>query len=258
MLIQEAIDAYVRNRCPELKTGDAVIKELAGLYGYYDGRYLDELADIAREYIEDERSRLKPASIRNRLSYLRAACRYAQQHHGIGDLETQYRISMPTVRNARQVYASRAEMLLIARTCEDRSARALVRLAFYSGMRLGELMAMSDRNEILPDGFLLRDTKNGEDRIAPMHPRLRVLLKYLPFKYRKVWLQRLVRRAMNAAGFPHMRLHDLRHSTASAMINNGVDLHTVGAVLGHKDSRSTARYSHLAARTLNAAVRKIR
>ncbi len=119
-------------------------------------------------------------------------------------------------------------------------------------------MAMAERNEILPDGFLLRDTKNGEDRIAPMHPRLRVLLKYLPFKYRKVWLQRLVRRAMNAAGFPHMRLHDLRHSTASAMINNGVDLHTVGAVLGHKDSRSTARYSHLAARTLNAAIRKIR
>ena len=68
-------------------------------------------------------------------------------------------------------------------------------------MRLGELMAIAEGNEILADGFL---TKNGQDRIAPMHPRLRVLRKYLPFEYKQVWLQRLVRRAMNNADFPHM------------------------------------------------------
>ena len=46
-------------------------------------------------------------------------------------------------------------------------------------------------------------------------------------------------------------------SIASAMLNIDVDLHTVGAVLGHKDARSTARYAHLAAGTLSAAIRKI-
>ena len=55
----------------------------------------------------------------------------------------------------------------------------------------------------------------------------------------------------------HIHLHDLRHSTASEMINADVDLYTVGAVLGHKDPRSTQRYAHLMHQKLAAAVGKI-
>lgn len=54
-----------------------------------------------------------------------------------------------------------------------------------------------------------------------------------------------------------VRFHDLRHSAASEMVNAGVPLYTVGQVLGHKDQRSTARYSHLLAETLGAAVSQI-
>ncbi len=43
----------------------------------------------------------------------------------------------------------------------------------------------------------------------------------------------------------HARFHDLRHSTASELVNAGVDLFTVGGVLGHKSQASTARYAHL-------------
>ena len=41
------------------------------------------------------------------------------------------------------------------------------------------------------------------------------------------------------------------------MINKGVDLHTVGKVLGHKSAQSTRRYAHLSIETLDAAIRKI-
>jgi site-specific recombinase XerD len=41
------------------------------------------------------------------------------------------------------------------------------------------------------------------------------------------------------------------------MINAGVDLYTVGGVLGHKSSVSTARYAHLATDRLKDAVAKI-
>lgn len=265
VLIQEAVDAYVLNHCPELKDGVGITKELAILHGYYEGRYLDELVDVAMEYTKAARAAdtpLAPATIRNRLAYLRAACRYAQKHHKIGDRNMRHEVPTPPVRNERQVYATRAEMLRIARKCTgtpaQREARALIRLAFYSGMRLGEFMAMASRNKVVADGFLLKDTKNGEDRIAPMHPKARALLKYLPFRYGRDWLQKLIRRAMNAADFQHLTLHDLRHSTASALINNGVDLFTVGAILGHKDPRSTKRYAHLATRTLNAAILKVK
>ena len=261
-MIQDAVDVYVDCRCPKLKDGEGITRELLWVEPFFRGRYLDELSDVAIEYADAERDRLSPATIRNRLAYLRAACRYAQKHHGVGDKNSRHEVSTPQVRNERQVYATRAGMIQIARKCAntpaEREARALIRLAFYSGMRLGEFMEMATRNEVVADGFLLRDTKNGEDRIAPMHPKVRVLLKYLPFRFGRDWLQKLIRRAMNAAGFQHLTLHDLRHSTASAMINNGIDLYTVGAVLGHKDPRSTKRYAHLATRTLNAAILKVK
>ena len=53
---------------------------------------------------------------------------------------------------------------------------------------------------------------------------------------------------------PDLRIHDLRHSAASFMINAGIDLFAVGKVLGHADHKSTMRYSHLANDTLLAAV----
>lgn len=57
-----------------------------------------------------------------------------------------------------------------------------------------------------------------------------------------------------AAGLPGSRIHDLRHSAASFMLNSGVDLFAVGKVLGHASYQSTQRYSHLANDTLLAAV----
>ena len=60
--------------------------------------------------------------------------------------------------------------------------------------------------------------------------------------------------ARKAAKLPGLRIHDLRHSAASFMVNSGVDLFAVGKVLGHASYQSTQRYSHLANDTLLAAV----
>jgi integrase len=60
--------------------------------------------------------------------------------------------------------------------------------------------------------------------------------------------------ARREAKLGDLRIHDLRHSAASFMINSGVDLFAVGRVLGHADHKSTMRYAHLANDTLLAAV----
>ena len=51
----------------------------------------------------------------------------------------------------------------------------------------------------------------------------------------KLWLK-----VRADAGFPTLRLHDLRHSFAS------VGLSVIGAILGHSDGKTTSRYAHLA------------
>jgi integrase len=79
-------------------------------------------------------------------------------------------------------------------------------------------------------------------------------LRFLPLRSPKITIQRAWQRARARVGMEHVTLHDLRHSAASEMVNAGVALFVVGKVLGHRDSRSTQRYSHLTADTLAGAV----
>jgi site-specific recombinase XerD len=55
------------------------------------------------------------------------------------------------------------------------------------------------------------------------------------------------------AGLSDLRLHDLRHSFASFLVNRGVSLYVVQGLLGHGNTRYTQRYAHLTADTLRDA-----
>ena len=48
------------------------------------------------------------------------------------------------------------------------------------------------------------------------------------------------------AGLEDVRVHDCRHTFASHAVMSGLDLYTVGRLLGHADIGSTERYAHLA------------
>jgi integrase len=59
--------------------------------------------------------------------------------------------------------------------------------------------------------------------------------------------------ARKAAGLPQVRIHDLRHSFASFLINAGRSLYEVQKILGHTQIRTTQRYAHLSQETLLTA-----
>ncbi len=59
------------------------------------------------------------------------------------------------------------------------------------------------------------------------------------------------------AGLPDLRLHDLRHSFASFLVNRGISLYIVQGLLGHGHARYTQRYAHLAPDTLNEAAEAV-
>jgi integrase len=66
------------------------------------------------------------------------------------------------------------------------------------------------------------------------------------------------RRIRERAGVSDVRLHDLRHSFASFLVNQGVSLYVVQGLLGHTQARTTQRYAHLANDTLSGAAEMIR
>ena len=60
--------------------------------------------------------------------------------------------------------------------------------------------------------------------------------------------------ARDKAGMPELRVHDLRHSFASFLVNAGRSIYEVKELLGHADIKTTSRYAHLSQESLKAAV----
>jgi integrase len=255
-LIVEAVALYLEDK-KHLKSFKATAEHLAAIAWAFDGKPMSELPMVAKavrdEPTEPGKQPRAPATIRNRLACLKAACRWAWKKHGLTEHDPTSRMLLPTVSNERHVYRGRREMLQACRACTNWQAQIAIRVAFYTGMRLGELY------RAVPDGgvLVLADSKNGDRRAIPLHPKIRHLAKHLPLVAPKITVQRAWERARDAVGLHGTRFHDLRHSAASEMVNAGVDLYTVGAILGHRDARSTKRYSHLNTDTLAEAVRKI-
>lgn len=60
-------------------------------------------------------------------------------------------------------------------------------------------------------------------------------------------------RLREKAGIKTLRIHDLRHSFASFLVNGGRSLYEVQQILGHSDPKVTMRYAHLSAGVLRDA-----
>lgn len=246
--IDAAVACYVKERIPGLKHGGNAARELDATKDWWTGRAIDDLPTVCAEYAADQAAALRPATIKNRIAYLRAACRWAWKRHSMGESDPGARVVAPTVRNAREVVVSRAQMVALAKACRHRGVRALIRILYYSGMRVSE----AQRAERVPGAFVLYDTKNGEPRIVPCLSVIRAAaLVAMPRRSEIDYYWPLARAACNLVG---VRLHDLRHAHASALVNAGVDLATVGRILGHKSAASTRRYAHHSTELQRAAM----
>jgi integrase len=143
-------------------------------------------------------------------------------------------------------------------------------VALHSGMRLGEQFSLTwDQVDIANRNLHLDITKNGSSRYVRLntaaiaalaqlkrrHDRLRYPADSPVFSIKNPskWFSAAVERA----GIEGVTWHTLRHTFASRLVMAGVNLKTVKDLLGHKTIRMTARYAHLAAHHLKAAVELI-
>ncbi|MEN5362051.1 site-specific integrase [Brevundimonas intermedia] len=144
----------------------------------------------------------------------------------------------------------------------------IVGLLLLTGARLRELLDAKWENvDVKRRSWLIPTSKTGKPRHVPLSTPALAIIETLPRFKDCPWLvpnpetrlpfvsiKHSWQRAIREARLPGLRLHDLRHSAASFMVNSGVDLFAVGKVLGHASYQSTQRYSHLANDTLLKAV----
>jgi integrase len=149
-----------------------------------------------------------------------------------------------------------------------RSAVAAIRLLALTGCRLSEIQKL--RWEYVRDDKLkLPDGKTGPRTVYLSPEAIAVLgaIEQVPDNPYVITgtvpgqhltdLQRPWRRIRARAGLEDVRIHDLRHSFASAAVANGESLPMIGKLLGHKSVKTTARYAHLADEPVQAAAGRI-
>jgi integrase len=132
----------------------------------------------------------------------------------------------------------------------NRKYRMIFALYVYTGARREEIHRL-EWKDIKVDGIHIRKTKNARPRIVPISVNLQMVLdEYYKGVGRlfKVGLDQMGRRMkhyLRKSGLGHMRPHDLRHTFASQLIMAGVDMKTVGELLGHTSYAATQIYAHL-------------
>lgn len=164
-------------------------------------------------------------------------------------------------------------------------ARTGLSVLFWTGLRIGELLALTPRDLNLDAGTLSVSKSfqliDGEEiitepktqksrRVVPVPSKLAEEIRtYMAtlydvgpddrlFPFTKHYFRRELLKASKAAGVESIRLHDLRHSHASLLIHLGCPILLVSERLGHDDVQTTLRtYGHLYPSTVPEAVKKL-
>ena len=246
--IGQAVALYLDHRIPHLRNGRKAGQDLAFLFEYIDGRPMSQLADAARQY-RLEHSELAAATVRNRLAYLKAACRYAWKKHKLTDHDPTGHLELPVVSNVRDVQLPVERIAVLLNAIDDMECRAVFTLAFRVGSRWikGVLPRQPEDVERVGRDVWLRVgiTKNGTPRMKWVHPDARWALKYLPFRHSQTYYYDRFIKARALVGLQGTVAHDMRHVVATDIRRRGGSLGDVGAALDHDSHQASFRYAHI-------------
>jgi len=227
---------------------------------------------------------LSPKRISNVLVPLRACLRW---HHRMGafpgDPSPWFDTATPPADERRILTIEQVERLVAATPAAH---RAFVTTAAYTGLRAGELRALSwgdidfdargiTVNKTYYRDHLQRSTKTGHDRVVPLPPHVAITLR----EWRRecprssaglvfpgpsgspldldTFRARIFKPAVRAAGLPAgLRIHDLRHTSASLYLQSGATVREVMEIHGWRQMQTALRYLHTGD-TLSAAAERL-
>jgi integrase len=138
--------------------------------------------------------------------------------------------------------------------------RPIIVTALNTGMRKGEILTLTWDDVDLTNNLITVNQTNSKSKKARkvyINSTLKRLLLELKLKSagsEYIFLDdegnrlREIKNGFNAAcrraGIPGLRFHDLRHTAATRMIENGASIVAVSKILGHSDIKTTMRYTH--------------
>lgn len=187
---------------------------------------------------------------------------YGHEYHDLPENPCRQVKSLPE-KCGRVRFLSDTEREALFQACRESDwsrLYLLVLMAVTTGARQGELLRLCWNDiKFQERRAYVAHTKNGEPRVLPLVDTVISELNKLPrpingsellfpserapgrpFEFRKHW-----NITLKKAQIMDFRFHDLRHTCASYLAQNGATLLQIADVLGHKQLEVTKRYSHL-------------
>jgi integrase len=244
-------------------------------------RYMDEITrqDIVKMHSERRASGAAPGSANRLLIMMRFIFNLAQRWEvpGVKANPTK-NVSLLPETNTKERYLNEDEARrLYESVCksENEILKFIVPMLILTGARKREALdARWEDFDFERRLWRIPTTKLGKPRHVPLSDGVMSLLTTMPrnLKSDYVFANPTTNRpfvsvfcawdtARKRAGLADVRIHDLRHSFASLLINSGRSLFEVQRLLGHTQVKTTQRYAHLSRETLldasNAATRAV-
>ena len=236
----------------------------------------DDLRDILSTYIISMNAILKPRSVKRKIASLRAYYNYLEQENLIEynpfyrlrvDVKTPLQLprTIPQRVIAQMLSAAHSD-LKVAKTpaCKRIALRnaAVLELLFSSGMRVSELCNLNVEDIDLTDGIVRVFGKGAKERILQIgHPDVLSILQHYQsevnstgafFKSRNgrrlsdQSVRNMVNRyALRVQAPLHITPHMFRHSFATLLMEENVDIRYIQQILGHSSITTTQIYTHV-------------
>lgn len=228
------------------------------LVRFFQGRRLGEISPWLVEKYKHERlkatvrgRRIAGATVNRELSCLRRLFNLAIQW-GKASTNPAARFKLlPELNHVERVLTPVEAQGLLAACCDH--LRPMVLLALHTGMRRGEILGLTwEQADVARRMITLTQTKSGRVRRLPMADLVVDTLKQRPrsgpFVFGGEQPHRRIstawRGACRRADLGRVRFHDLRHTWASWLVEEGVDLRTVQELGGWSSLKLLERYAH--------------
>ncbi|MCM8758454.1 MAG: site-specific integrase [Candidatus Omnitrophica bacterium] len=230
------------------------------LTSFFAGRHLYEINNLDIENYKKIRIKqgVSYATINRELACLRTILNKAVEWNLLSTNPP--KIKLYKENNQRTRYLTKEEENKILEVCPD-VLKPIILIALNTGMRRSEIAKLRWQDIDFREKMItVYETKNNEKRHIPMNTIVFDTINRIKEKPFSQYLfpgengshisphhiSHLFEKTVKKAGIKDFRFHDLRHTFASRLVMNGVDLKTVQELLGHKSFNMTLRYSHLA------------
>ncbi|RNC69577.1 MAG: site-specific tyrosine recombinase XerD [Desulfuromonadales bacterium] len=256
---------------------DSYSRDMAEYLNFLDGRGLSEPKAIRPLDVADFLAHLKgrglaPRSRARALSAVRMFHRFLLVE-GYVDANPTAIIEAPrTLAKLPQILTGREVEALLAAPAGDGARevrdRAMLELLYATGLRVSELVTLAVRDVNVNAGYLMAFGKGGKERLVPAgDAACAAVARYLsevrpvmdrgednPYLFltrlgdrmtRQAFWNIIKKRAIEGGIRKSISPHTLRHSFATHLLENGADLRSVQAMLGHADLSTTQIYTHV-------------